>query len=86
MSYHDHERVICPHALGWKAGRARVLVYQVGGTTSEGMLPDDRRQRWRCLFVDEIRDVVITDGPWESAENYTGQANCIDDLAIAVRP
>ena len=84
VRYHGQERVICPHALGWKSGRPRVLAYQAGGATSRGELPDDRRQRWRCLFVDEIEDPVVIDGPWQSADNYTPNPNGIDQLAIAI--
>jgi len=36
------------------------------------------------LFVDEIDDPVIEDGPWRSADNYSHQSNCIDELAIAL--
>lgn len=83
--YHGRERLLCPHALGWKNGRAMVLCYQAGGTTRNGALPMDPRQRWRSLFVDEIEDPVITDGPWETADNYSADScNCIDELEAAV--
>ena len=85
LRYHGHDRVVCPHALGWKAGRARVLSYQVEGTTSTGTLSDHPNQRWRCLFVDEIEAACITDGPWHSAANYSPTtANGIDELAMVV--
>lgn len=38
--FHGVERVICPLVPGWKAGRAKVLRYQIGGT-SHGDLPGD---------------------------------------------
>ena len=37
-----------------------LLGYQTGGQTSTGALPADPRQRWRCLFIDEI-DQVLAD-------------------------
>jgi hypothetical protein len=43
MRYRGNERLVCPHALGWKNGRAKALVYQTGGTTGEGELPADPR-------------------------------------------
>ena len=55
--YHGTERVLCPHVLGWKAGRAKALCYQVGGTTGHGALPADPEQRWRSLFVDDLEAV-----------------------------
>lgn len=39
VTYHHRERLICPHALGWKNHRPLVLGYQVGGQTSTGALP-----------------------------------------------
>ena len=85
VSYHGHERVLSPHVLGWKNGRAKVLAYQADGTTSHGALPNNTRQRWRSLFIDEIENPEITDDRWESADNYTPDTNAIDHLELAVR-
>lgn len=84
LRYHRHRRVICPHALGWTAGRHKVLAYQTGGTTSTGPLPADPTQRWRWMFVDEIEDPAIIDQPWETAANHIHHPNCIDHLELAV--
>jgi hypothetical protein len=82
--YHDHERLLCPHALGWKNGRAKVLAYQAAGTTSNGSLPQAHRDRWRTMFVDEIHDaVIVPDAPWQTADNYTAATNGIDKLELA---
>lgn len=82
--YHGHDRLLCPHALGWKHGRAKVLVYQADGTTSSGTLPPDHRQRWRSMFVDDIQEPTITGDPWQTADNYTPTTNGIDTVAIAI--
>jgi hypothetical protein len=87
VSYHGHERVLCPHALGWHNGRPMLLGYQAGGWTSSGSLDADPRKRWRCLFVDDIATVVAEpDQAWESADNYNQDRpfNAIDEVAIAV--
>lgn len=83
-SYHGHERVLCPHALGWKQGRATLLAYQSAGTTSTGTLPSDTRQRWRSLFVDEIDNIAITDDRWQTADNYSLPTYAIDELALDI--
>lgn len=71
VRYHGRQRLICPHALGWKNRRAMVLGYQVGGQTSTGALDPDPRKRWRCMFVDEI-ELVTTDHAtaWQTPDNY----------------
>ena len=81
--YHNLERVLCPHALGWKNGRAKLLAYQADGT-SRGGISADPRQRWRSLFVDEIQDATIIDGTWQTAQNYSHQTNGIDHIEIKV--
>ena len=37
-----------------------VLGYQTGGQTSTGTLDPDPRKRWRCMYLDEI-DQIVTD-------------------------
>jgi hypothetical protein len=82
--YHGRERVLCPHALGWRNGRAKVLSYQSGGNTSDGPLPPDRTQRWRSMFVDEIEDAVIADDQWVTASNYAATFNGMDRVEVEV--
>jgi len=85
--YHGHERLLCPHLLGWKNGRPKVLAYQAGGTTSSGELSPRRQQHWRSLFVDEIEDAVtVPSHPWHSADNYSSQSNCVDEIALQITP
>ena len=82
--YHGRDRTMCPHALGWKAGRAKVFSLQTGGVTSEGQLPSDLRQCWRSMFVDEIEMPVMTDEPWVTADNYLQNANGLDEVEFEV--
>jgi hypothetical protein len=87
VSYHGHQRIVCPHALGWKNNRPMLLAYQTGGHTSTGALPADPRNRWRCLFIDEVDQVVDAEpATWATADNYnaTHPFNAIDDLTIAI--
>ena len=90
VSYHGRQRIVCPHALGWKAGRPMLLAYQTGGHTSTGTLPADPRQRWRCLYVDEIDDTSATDpaSAWQTADNYNHARPfpAIDEVTLAITP
>lgn len=83
VCYHGEQRLLCPHALGWKAGRAKVLVYQAERITTPGAMPA-QGQPWRSMFVDEIAAPVITDDQWRTADNYTPICNNIDELEIDV--
>ena len=87
VSYHGRWRLICPHALGWHRGRPMVLGYQSGGQTSTGILPEDPRKRWRCMYVDEINHVTNADpaSAWQTADNYNPAHPfaTIDEVAVA---
>ncbi len=86
LRYHGHDRIVCPHALGWKRGRIVALVYQCGGTTSGGVLPTDPRQRWRSLLLDDIEQAGLIDGAWQSADNYSVETIPIDTVMLAADP
>lgn len=63
---------------------SKVLAYQSGGTTSSGPLPTNTAQRWRSMFVDEIESPVVSDDPWETADNHSPDTNYIDNLVLKV--
>jgi hypothetical protein len=90
VGYHGRQRLICPHALGWKAGRPMVLGYQTGGTTTTRSLNPDPTRRWRCFYIDEIDHVTPADhtSQWVTADNYDPTqpfpAGVVDELAIAI--
>ncbi|MGH9069344.1 MAG: hypothetical protein ACRD0J_17910 [Acidimicrobiales bacterium] len=88
VSYHGRRRVVCPHALGWNKTRPLVLSYQTGGQTTTGTLDADPHKRWRCMYVDEIDQVLPTapDSPWGTADNYnpSDPSPAIDHVAIAI--
>ena len=90
VGYHDRQRLVCPHALGWKNDRPMLLAYQTGGETTTGALPADPRKRWRCLFVDEVDSVVAADeaSAWGTANNYNPSHpfNAIDEVTVAITP
>jgi hypothetical protein len=79
-TYHDRLRIICPHAIGWKNGHPKALVYQtaiLGPHTHEP-------RGWRSLFVHEIQNPTLTDDQWHSADNYSPHTTGIDTLAAAI--
>lgn len=88
LIYHGRQRTVCPHALGWKSGRAMVLAYQSADQTTTTAHLADPRRRWRNFFVDEIDDTVLADlaSTWQTADNYDASHpfNTIDHLSIAV--
>jgi len=88
ITYHGKQRLICPHALGWKNGKPMLLGYQTGGYTTTGTLPTDPRHRWRCMYVNEIDQIDTADpaSTWATADNYNPAHPfpAIDEIAVAV--
>lgn len=70
VRYHGLERLIFPHAIGWRQARAKLLAYQACGGASAGRLAGVPAAGWRSMFVDEVDGAVIADGVWRSARNY----------------
>jgi predicted DNA-binding transcriptional regulator YafY len=89
ISYHRRQRLISPHALGWKNHRPMLLAYQSEGLTSTEALSDPRK-RWRCLYVDEIDYAAAADGTtsWQTAGNYDASRPFPStvDVVIAISP
>lgn len=80
-SYQGHVREVCPHALGYKDGREKVLAFQWAGGSSKGLSPAGE---WRCMFVDELTGVGSKAGPWRTADNHSRKQSCIDEVTYEV--
>ena len=79
-TYHDRQRIICPHALGWKNGRAKALVYQTAILGTHHHNP----RGWRSLFIDEIQHATLSDDTWTTDDNYNPHTTVIDTLTAAL--
>jgi hypothetical protein len=63
-------RQVCPHAVGHKDYRLKVLVFQFFGE-SASVLPSGGA--WRSFFLDDIAWAKIIYGPWRSGRNQVGK-------------
>ena len=55
FSYHGYPRVAEPHVYGIKNGKRQILVYQIGGLTSSGKVPD-----WRRINLEEVIGLTVS--------------------------
>jgi hypothetical protein len=81
--YHDVERVFSPHALGTKGDAYHVLVYQYAGGSQSGLPPGGE---WRCLAVEELRDLRLEPGAWRTAANVFNPQTCLDEVEVLADP
>jgi len=83
-TYKGHVREMCPHTIGLKNGLEKALFYQFGGTSSSGEIIPDSPKNWRCVFIDELTNITVRSGPWNSAGNHSAKQTCIDEVDIEV--
>lgn len=79
--YQGHVRKMCPHVIGTKEGKLKVLSYQFGGSSSSPLPADGQ---WKCMFVDQISDVEIVEGEWRTSENHSQKQTCVDEIDLEV--
>src|SRR5438094_4653210 len=83
--YRGRRRLRGPHLLGWnKHRRLQVLCYQHGGDSESGLKPASASDNWRCLAVENLRQVELIDGPWQTAENHSRPQTCIEEVELDV--
>ena len=81
--YKGLRREICPTILGNSKGQEKALTYQFGGESSRGLPPGGE---WRCLFLSEVSDVQLREGPWTSGSSHTQPSTCVEDVDLDVNP
>jgi hypothetical protein len=87
LTYHGRQRLVCPHALGWKDHRPLLLAYQTPAP-ADTAAPTTARPGWRCMYIDEI-DTIDTAEPasaWATAGSYNPARPfpAIDHVTIAI--
>lgn len=71
MMAEQRRREVCPHALGYKDKRLKVLAYQYAGGSASGLANDGG---WRCFVLDDVWWAEIIDGTWHSSRDYIVKA------------
>jgi hypothetical protein len=83
--YRGSRRLLCPHLLGWNGRRRlQVLCYQYGGDSESGLEPVGAPDNWRCLAVENLSQLELLDGPWQTAKNYSRPQTCIEEVELDV--
>jgi len=83
-TYNGHERLMCPHVLGYKHGTAHCLFYQFGGSSERGLAPDGSGANWRCILIEELEGAHSVAGLWHTARNYSpDEQTCVDEIVAS---
>jgi hypothetical protein len=83
-TYQGHIRELCPILLGRTGLEEKALVFQFGGSTSDGPIrpPGD----WKCLRLDEVRSASLRDGPWHAGSQHSVAQHCMKMVEYDVNP
>ena len=81
--YRGRRREVCPIILGHSQGEEKALTFQFGGESRSGL---PRRGEWRCLFLSDVSDVQLREGPWYSGDSHKQPSGCIQVVDLNVNP
>ena len=81
-TYDGFHREACPVILGYSVdGEEKVFVYQFAGQSSRA---NAKLPQWRCLDVDEMRDLKSRNGPWFEGVSHKQAQSCVRFVDIDV--
>jgi hypothetical protein len=60
----------------------RVLCYQYGGGSLSGLQPAGSPANWRCVALEKLSKVKLTDNAWHTAPNHSRPASCVAEADI----
>jgi len=81
-TYKGYRREMCPHTLGWKGDKQQCLFYQFGGDSSSGIIISGSDKNWRCIPIDQLENITIQDGDWQTANNHSPRQTCVDQIEV----
>ena len=77
--YGDHQRIAEPHVLGVSDGETQVLVFQVGGSSSSGGIPE-----WRRFDLNRISRLITLPETFPGRRPFPSGKHSSWDFRIAV--
>jgi hypothetical protein len=78
--YRGHHRVAEPHVFGYRNGVLQLAVYQVGGESRTGSLPN-----WRCVSIHDITALTIGTKTFRGKRSFpSGQHSSFDNIIAVV--
>jgi len=83
-TFNGYTRQLCPHVLGTSNGKRICLFYQFSGQSKKGLSPDPQKN-WRCMPVEQLKNIVLVEGEWHSVIPRSSQRpSCVKRIDIEV--
>ena len=81
--YQGYRRELCVVLLGHSKGQEKALTFQFAGRSRSGLPPGGE---WRCLWLSQVGNVQLRDGPRHTGARHTQPQGCVDDVDLDVNP
>ena len=85
FTYHGLLRYVSPHVIGTDKGIQKLLCYQYGGSTGNGLIYADSDKIWKCLFIDEIEYLSVNRDLFQTAHSDIQPQMCIINVDAQIR-
>lgn len=82
--YQGHPREVCPAILGRTGLEEKALVFQFGGSTSQGRVPPPGA--WKCLRLAEVENPSLRDGRWHIGTEHSAAQTCMKMVEYDLNP
>jgi hypothetical protein len=79
--YQGYLRELCPIIIGHKDSEEKLLAYQFAGGSKSGL---PREGAWKCLYLSEVRNAELRDGPWREGRQHRKQQTCVEGIDLDV--
>ena len=63
---------------------SRYCATRYGGDSESGLQPAGASDNWRCLAVENLTQVELLAGPWQTAENHSRPQTRIEEVELGV--
>jgi hypothetical protein len=81
--YNGYRRELCAVILGHSRGQEKALTFQFGGESKSGLPPGGE---WRCLWLANVSNVELRDGPWFAGSSHIQPQGCVETVDLDVNP
>ncbi len=80
--YGRYFRKLSPYKLGTKKESYQCLFYQYGGESSKSIINSKSKYNWRCLKLDQLKQIQILDEPLQKPEivSHKKPSQCVDNI------
>jgi len=84
--YKNYPRIMTPHVLGHKDGKEQCLLYQFDGQSSSATcFPENSPENWRCVFVNELKNISVIGGEIHTCTKHTQRQTCVDRVDVELQ-